>query len=293
MPARVRVLSDSDVETLRDIIARVRRDRVNTTGRPDVTGEEGASPNLYVARTPAGGVPALTEEAGAGIVDTPGSADCDVYFLSEETAGTVIRPVSSMTQRVHNLSATAMPGDTWVPVGRTTHGLWLAFPAGGGGTPVAFSGARVHNSTNVTLTWGAFGSLVTLTYDSERFDTDNYHSTVSDTGRLVAAGEGYYHIGGHVTCSFSGNPSPPASWTVSLWVYKGGTLPIAVTSRLCVSSNAENSYLSVSTLYFLGVGDYVELKVAHSYGTAGTVIAAPATNHGSPEFWITKVGTPP
>jgi hypothetical protein len=59
---------------------------------------------------------------------------------------------------------------------------------GGGG---AFVGASVYNSANQTITGG--GSGTTVLFDSEHFDTDAFHSTASNTGRLtIPSGGGNY-----------------------------------------------------------------------------------------------------
>jgi hypothetical protein len=59
---------------------------------------------------------------------------------------------------------------------------------GGGGT---FVGASVYNSANQTITGGGSGTAVL--FDSEHFDTDAFHSTASNTGRLtIPSGGGNY-----------------------------------------------------------------------------------------------------
>src|SRR5262249_33429580 len=58
-----------------------------------------------------------------------------------------------------------------------------------------FSGAYVVNSAVLSVATGAaIGTAVT--FDTERYDTDGYHSTSSNTDRLTAPTTGYYAYGG-------------------------------------------------------------------------------------------------
>jgi hypothetical protein len=69
----------------------------------------------------------------------------------------------------------------------STGGVKWDTPTGGG----AFVGASVYNSANQTITGG--GSGTTVLFDSEHFDTDAFHSTASNTGRLtIPSGGGNY-----------------------------------------------------------------------------------------------------
>jgi hypothetical protein len=52
-----------------------------------------------------------------------------------------------------------------------------------------FVGARVYNSGNLTI---STSSDTILTFDSENFDSDSIHSTVTNTGRLTCNTAGIY-----------------------------------------------------------------------------------------------------
>jgi hypothetical protein len=68
----------------------------------------------------------------------------------------------------------------------STTATGLKWAAGG----TNFSGCQVFNSTAVTLTNGAY---TTLTFNSETYDIDGYHSTSTNTNRLtVPTGKGGY-----------------------------------------------------------------------------------------------------
>jgi hypothetical protein len=82
-----------------------------------------------------------------------------------------------------------LPNDATQFMGGT--GLWSVPAGSGGGSAGAFSGASVYNSANQTITGG--GSGTTVLFDSEHFDTDAFHSTGSNTGRLtIPSGGGKY-----------------------------------------------------------------------------------------------------
>ena len=52
-------------------------------------------------------------------------------------------------------------------------------------------GARVHNSANISVSDSTWTSM---TFDSERYDTDSIHSTASNTSRLTCVTAGKYLI---------------------------------------------------------------------------------------------------
>jgi hypothetical protein len=78
-------------------------------------------------------------------------------------------------------------------------GLAWAAPAGGS----TFVGVSVYNSTNITLTDNVEN---VLTFDTENFDTDAFHSTSSNTDRLtIPSGKGgKYLIQGQFQLSTAG-----------------------------------------------------------------------------------------
>ncbi len=135
----LRVLTESDVLVLKEIVARVRGSLTNPQSRPGFELEGHQAPEVYIARTPEDGIDGITEESGsssgsiAGAGDAPGCADCDIYRIVNDGSecGSLV-PVSSLFKRVYNLSSTAIAGDTWVQVHRDKYGHWLAITGGGG-----------------------------------------------------------------------------------------------------------------------------------------------------------------
>jgi len=136
--------------------------------------------------------------------------------------------------------------------------------------------ARVYNSTNEALN----NSTDTfLTFDSERFDTDGYHSTSSNTGRLtVPAGlAGLYHIVFHGYTT--GTPGSGSNAGIRL----NGTTGIAI-GALQSTDTSVGGYM-VSTLYELAVGDYVEAKLRVQAASKNMIFDANASG----EFMMTLI----
>jgi hypothetical protein len=132
---------------------------------------------------------------------------------------------------------------------------WAAIPAS---TPT-FSGVQlriggsnltISNATNTTINW-----------PSETFDTDGYHSTVTNTSRItVPSGKaGKYFINSAIYWEAS-----PAADAVALRIYKNGSqVQFNATPKL---ANIQVTVVASVTLD-LAVGDYVELIVYQNSGS--------------------------
>lgn len=132
------VLSKESLNTIRAIVKEYKDkvQRPSTSSEGGIEDQEFPAPDVYVALTPADGIPALTTESGVGTEDEPGYADCEVYRLVTSPDGLkVMAPVYNLTKRVYNLASTAYDGDNWVLVIRDKLGIWWAISpiAGGGG----------------------------------------------------------------------------------------------------------------------------------------------------------------
>lgn len=133
--------------------------------------------------------------------------------------------------------------------------------------------ARVYNNANLSIT---NNTVTAATFNSERWDSGDLHSTSSNTSRLAAPITGLYVIGGHVR--FAAN----SSGRRDVFVRVNGSTQIAV-SRNSAPHATDDTYLSVATAYRLTAGDYVELCVfQNSGGSLNVVVDA----NNSPEFWM-------
>lgn len=85
------------------------------------------APETYIAKTPAGGIPARS-----GV--TPGTADCTIYKVNSSEE---LEEVTNFSKTVLNLSLAAVSGDLYVNIVRDKYGRWIVAPtdaAAGTGT---------------------------------------------------------------------------------------------------------------------------------------------------------------
>jgi hypothetical protein len=138
-------------------------------------------------------------------------------------------------------------------------------------------GARVTNSIAQSIP-----NVVTtlITFDTEYYDTDSFHSTSVNPGRFTIPFDGKYIVGGHVQYA-----AAPVGYREILIKINGATfiavyLPVATAGNIAI-------YASLVTLYEFSVGDYVEL---HANQNSGGALNINAANNFSPEFWIHYLG---
>lgn len=144
-----------------------------------------------------------------------------------------------------------------------------------------FAGARAYNSAAISVSSGGAGTVLSL--DSERYDTDAFHSTVTNTSRLtVPSGKGgKYRVTGNAR--FAGEAT--ATGERRLEILLNGTTVIAAAAETDIGTQAVT--LNVSCDYDLAVNDYVELRAFQDSGGALNVEAA---GNLSPEFMIANFG---
>jgi hypothetical protein len=134
-------------------------------------------------------------------------------------------------------------------------------------------GARVYNSANISI---ANNTAVALTFDTERYDDNTFHSTSSNTSRLTIPVTRRYQVGASVVLASN------ATGYRQVYFLVNGTTTIA---RMTIGANPG----AVTELVLAGVdwsftaADYVEVYVVQNSGGALNVTAVSAY---SPEFWI-------
>src|SRR6266498_3435152 len=147
----------------------------------------------------------------------------------------------------------------------------------GGGTPVSAARlgvieqgiydshrmpcARVYHNIAQTLTNNV---ILALAFNSERFDTDTIHDTVTNNTRLTCKTAGVYEIGG--SAEFAGNATGVRSLQILL---NGAT---ALVEQDITSTGAGVHRMCVSTVYQLAVNDYVEFRPLQPPGGLLTAI---------------------
>jgi len=144
-------------------------------------------------------------------------------------------------------------GHTLVADSATATGLAWAAPASG----TTFAGCRIYNSGLLTV---PNNTATEITFDSELYDTDGYHSTSTNTSRItVPAGKAGYYL---ITADAEWGSN--ASGAREIFIRKNGSL-----------TNGNNAYQNFSSggfdmkcshLIYLDVGDYVSL---YAFQTSG------------------------
>ena len=137
--------------------------------------------------------------------------------------------------------------------------------------------ARVYNDADISV---ANNTLVALTFNTERWDTDTIHNTSTNTNRLTCQTAGLYHIYG--TVLFAANATGQRAVQIKL----NGTTFIGGDMRVDAAASG-GTRLTAVTEYSLSAADYVELVVFQDSGGALNVTSA---GNYSPEFGMTYLG---
>jgi hypothetical protein len=134
-------------------------------------------------------------------------------------------------------------------------GVKWATPASGS----TFVGCRLFNSAAQTI---ANLTSTSLTYDSESFDTDAFHSTSSNTSRItIPAGKaGYYGISAAI--QWEGSSSVGGRW---IYLYKNGS-EIWSGQQMAPSNTTVQETLQFYQVVSAAVADYYEVRVYQSKG---------------------------
>lgn len=131
----------------------------------------------------------------------------------------------------------------------------------------------------------ASGALAAVAFDSERFDTDTMHDTVTNNGRITFNTAGLYVV------SFSGLFAAASDYTaVYGFLRLNGTTYIAQSGPGSHGTANFNAGITVTTPYKFIAGDFVIVEVTQQNGPAAARNLL-ATGNYSPEFSAVWVGT--
>ena len=132
--------------------------------------------------------------------------------------------------------------------------------------------ARVYNNANISVpdsTWTA------LNFNSEVFDTDGMHSSVTNTDRLTVVTPGTYLIGGQLAFAANG------AGIRGIEIFLNGATVIGEVNDIPVGTG--NWRMAIApTLYQLIAGDYLQLR---AYQTSGGDLYVNYYAAYSPVFW--------
>lgn len=141
--------------------------------------------------------------------------------------------------------------------------------------PPSVQGCRVFNSANISI---PNSSVTTVTFDSERFDTDNMHSLTTQPERITINTKGRYIVG------FSVQSSTTATGAQRLaYLRVNGSTYIGITR---FSPNALGVFFQVVAVYDFAAGDYIEAQYFQDSGGPDNLLAS---GNNSPEFWAHRL----
>jgi hypothetical protein len=137
-------------------------------------------------------------------------------------------------------------------------------------------GAKVYNNANISLSNGVGANL---TFNSEFFDTDGFHSVSSNTDRLTCPITGVYLITACV--EFASN----AAGQRTIYITRGESDYQAVTDAWPV--NGKTTSMNLAIVLHMTAGDYVTLSAVQNSG--GNLNVIYSANY-SPVFSMQRIG---
>jgi hypothetical protein len=143
--------------------------------------------------------------------------------------------------------------------------------SGSGGSGGITSGVSVYHSTTQASTTAVW---LLLTYDSELYDTNSYHSTVTNPSRMTAPVTGYYYVRGSAQWATS------SSGSRHLTITKNAAGVVGVNTQLYGSHPAHATFPTqnqISGMVYLVAGDYLELFAYQDSGS-GLAITKDTSN---------------
>ena len=140
-----------------------------------------------------------------------------------------------------------------------------------------FSGARITHSITQSIPDLTFSKL---NFNTERFDTDNYHDNVNNNTRLVAPFNGYYLVFSDM--KFANN----VNGRRSSGIYFNDSVYICAWSNNTIGSVWDTS-LQNSCVWYFKAGDYIELRV---FQDSGGNLSTIKTESHTPELGMAFLG---
>jgi hypothetical protein len=158
----------------------------------------------------------------------------------------------------------------------TATGLKWSTPA----SATTYSGVRLENTAAQTVSSGAW---TTLTFNTEVFDTDGFHSTVTNTSRVtIPSGKaGYYMVQAQAMDNGENNGRR------LIRVTKNGTANFAIEGIPGLSVDPASA--SLQTVVNCAVGDYLEISWYQNW-SGGNMTVLGNGDPGNPMFAVTYLG---
>lgn len=116
------VLTPDDAKLIQRLLDQAKNARLGTVNRPREPGtvdQVEQSTDIYIARTPSGGIRGL-------LAARPGYATCTTYCIQRTSTIPTMVLLPGVTRVVYNIDTSPIPGNTWIVVGKEKFGYWLA-----------------------------------------------------------------------------------------------------------------------------------------------------------------------
>ena len=141
----------------------------------------------------------------------------------------------------------------------------------------AFSGALAYNNASTTV---ANNSEAFFTYNSEVYDTDGYHSTSSNTGRLtIPTGKsGYYLV--YSLARFAAN----ANGVRTMQITQGASQTSIAVIEQTPGGVSSNTGFYAATIRYAAAADYFETKIYQTSGGNLDVLGGDNQNYMGIQF---------
>lgn len=140
---------------------------------------------------------------------------------------------------------------------------------------------RVTRSTTQSCADAVF---TTISWNSERFDTNTMHDLATNTSRITFTTAGLYEVG------FAGALAAGNDYIRAFaQLVKNGATTIVRGSQVATTTTVQPQ-ISVSTVYKFLAADYVEVQVFQD-NTANASRTLDKTDEWTPEFWAVRLGS--
>lgn len=139
---------------------------------------------------------------------------------------------------------------------------------------------RVYHNTTQSIPHNA---LTTLAFNSERYDTDTMHDTVTNNSRITIRTAGLYVVTLGIELA-----SATDYTRMMAALYVNATTYIAIT-EVGTTTQSDVHRLAVSTTYKFAANDYIEAQAQHVNAAVAARNATAGANY-APEFSATWVG---
>jgi hypothetical protein len=190
------------------------------------------------------------------------------------TSATIVRGAFGTAARSH-------------PLGTEWEHAPVAGPRPAAGTVGDFIAAdppacRVFHNANQSIN---DVTVTTVAFNSERFDTDTMHDTVTNNSRITFTTAGLYLV------TFNGGFAAAGDYSSALaQIRLNGVTGIAEVFAGTQADANENYFITISTVYKFAVADYVEARVWQN-NTANVARNLVALGNISPEFSAVRLGS--